>query len=155
MVRIYDGEVTRSITSQEFKKMRSKSLSGKWCFISVEKNRNTGKYEILEEAYARIHKEQNILLQELKKLGLTIDLFMCHESYKKTALWLFEKLSLAIPANKPLDPIEAKWISEAIMGGIIWADNNWKGYGRQYDETSLYPSIQQSALTFPIGKGSF
>ena len=135
--------------------MRSKSLSGKWCFISIEKNRSTGKYETLEEAYVRIHEEQNILLQESKKLGLTIDLFMCHGNYKKTALWLFEKLSLTIPANEPLDSIEAKWISDTMMGGIIWADNNWKGYGRQYDETSLYPSIQQSALTFPIGKGTF
>jgi len=155
LVKIYDGKFTRTITSQEFKKMRSKSLSGKWCFISIEKNRSTGKYETLEEAYVRIHEERNILLQESKKLGLTIDLFMCHGNYKKTALWLFEKLSLAIPANEPLDPIEAKWISDTMMDGIIWADNNWKGYGRQYDETSLYPSIQQSALTFPIGKGTF
>ena len=42
-----------------------------------------------------------------------------------------------------------------MMGGIIWANREWQGYGRQYDETSLYPSIQQSALTFPIGKGLF
>ena len=54
-----------------------------------------------------------------------------------------------------MDPIEAKWISEAIMDGIIWADNEWKGFGRQYDETSLYLSIQQSAFTFPISKGKF
>ena len=42
-----------------------------------------------------------------------------------------------------------------MIGGLIWADNNWEGTGRQYDGTSLYPSIQQSALTFPIGKGQF
>jgi hypothetical protein len=41
------------------------------------------------------------------------------------------------------------------MGGIIWAKNEWYGFGRQYDETSLYPSIQQSTLTFPISKGKF
>ena len=41
------------------------------------------------------------------------------------------------------------------MGGLIWADDDWQGYGKQYDETSLYPSIQQSALTFPISKGKF
>jgi hypothetical protein len=143
------------MSTLEFKALRSKSLSGKWCFISVEKNRSTGKYETLEEAYIRIHEERDILLQESKKLGLTIDLFMCHGSYKKVTLWLFEKLSIAISANEPLDPIEAKWISDTMMGGIIWADNNWEGYGRQYDETSLYPSIQQSALTFPISKGKF
>ena len=54
---------------------------------------------------------------------------MHNASYKNTALWLFERLSIAVPANKPLDPIEAKWISDAIMAGIIWADNNWEGYG--------------------------
>ena len=80
---------------------------------------------------------------------------MCHGNYKKVALWLFEKLSQAIPANEPLDPIETKWISEAMVGGLIWAKNGWKGFGRQYDETRLYPSIQQSALTFPIGKDKF
>ncbi|GET57856.1 hypothetical protein RhiirA1_460403 [Rhizophagus irregularis] len=53
-------------------------------------------------------------------------------------------------ANDPLDPIEAEWISDAMMGGLIWADNEWKGYGRQYDGTSLYPSIQQSNANFPI-----
>lgn len=155
IVKIYDGKSTRTISILELRKLQSKALFGKWCFIPVAKDKNTGKYETLEEAYERVHEERNTLLDESKKIGLTIDLFMCHGSYKRVALWLFEKLSQAIPANKPLDPIEAKWISEAMMGGIIWADNDWKGYGRQYDETSLYPSIQQSAITFPISKGKF
>ncbi|CAJ0747859.1 21954_t:CDS:2 [Entrophospora sp. SA101] len=93
--------------------------------------------------------------QESKKIGLSIDLFMCHGSYKKVALWLLERLSQAIRANEALDPMEAIWISNAMVGGIIWAQNDWKGYGRQYDETSLYPSIMQSAITFPISKGKF
>ena len=154
-VRVYDGNLIRIINIPEMRKLQSKALFGKWCFIPVEKNKNTGKYETLEEAYKRIYEERNILLEESKKIGLTIDLFMCHGSYKKVALWLFEKLSQAVPANEKMDPIEAKWISEAMMGGIIWADNEWKGFGRQYDETSLYPSIQQSAFTFPISKGKF
>ena len=62
LIKIYNGEFTYTITSQEFKKMRSKFLSGKWCFISIEKNRSTGKYETLEEAYVRIYEKQNILL---------------------------------------------------------------------------------------------
>ena len=155
IVKLYDDKSIRSITVPEFRKLQSKALFGKWCYVPVSKDKNTGKYESLEEAYKRIHEERNILLEESKKIGLTIDLFMCHGSYKKAALWLFEKLSQAVPANKPLDPIEAKWISDTMMGGIIWASNNWKGYARQYDMTSLYPSIQQSALTFPIGKGKF
>lgn len=153
-VKVYNGKDVQSIRIPEFRKLKSK-MYGKCCFISVEKNRKTGIFESVQEAYARIHEERNILLAESKKIGLTIDLFMCNGSYKQTALWLFERLSQAVPANELLDPIESKWISEAMMGGIIWADNDWKGHGRQYDETSLYPSIQQSALTFPIHKGKF
>jgi len=123
--------------------------------IPVEKSRETGKIETLEEAFSRIHEERNELLQESKKFGIKIDLFMCHGNYKKVALWLFEILSKGILANELLDPIEAKWISDTMMGGIIWAQNDWEGYGRQYDQTSLYPSIMQSTLTFPIGKGKF
>src|SRR5579871_1954454 len=151
VVRIYDGKSIRSISIPEFRKLQSKAAFGKWCYIPVDRKAK----ESLEEAYTRIHEERNALLEESKKIGLSIDLFMHNASYKKTALWLFERLSIAVSANEPLDPIEAKWISDTMMGGIIWADNNWEGYGRQYDNTSLYPSIQQSALTFPISKGKF
>ncbi|RHZ51846.1 hypothetical protein Glove_469g4 [Diversispora epigaea] len=37
-------------------------------------------------------------------------------SYKKVALWLFELLSKAVPANEPLNPIEAQWISNTMLG---------------------------------------
>ncbi|GBC48495.2 hypothetical protein GLOIN_2v1472929 [Rhizophagus irregularis DAOM 181602=DAOM 197198] len=108
-----------------------KTKNSKSSFIPVEKNRKTGVYETLEEAYQRIHDERNSFLQETKKFGLGIDLSYHNWSYKRTALWLFERLSVGIPANDPLDPIEAEWLSDAMMGGLIWADNEWKGYGRQ------------------------
>ncbi|GET52855.1 hypothetical protein GLOIN_2v1472929 [Rhizophagus irregularis DAOM 181602=DAOM 197198] len=108
-----------------------KTKNSKSSFISVEKNCKTGIYETLEEAYQRIHEERDVFLQTTKKFGLGIDLSYHNWSYKRTALWLFERLSVGIPANDPLDPIEAEWLSDAMMGGLIWADNEWKGYGRQ------------------------
>ncbi|UZO09295.1 uncharacterized protein OCT59_029528 [Rhizophagus irregularis] len=74
---------------------------------------------------------------------------------KRTAFWLFEWFSVGVSANDPLDPVEAELISDAMMGGLIWANNEWKGYGRQYDITSLYPSIQQLNANFPIRWGKF
>jgi hypothetical protein len=91
LVKVYDGQTTRSFIIPEFRKLKSK-LYGKCCFIAVEKNRKTGIFESPEEAYARIHEERDVLLKESKKIGLTIDLFMYNSSYKQTALWLFEKL---------------------------------------------------------------
>src|SRR5271170_5349411 len=79
---------------------------------------------------------------------------MCGGSEKVMALWIFEKCSHSIPANDPLDSQEAKWISDIMQGGLIWADNDWKGYGRQYDFTSMYPYLLQKYF-FPIKKGKF
>src|ERR1043165_10057006 len=104
--------------------------------MPVEKNKNTEKYKTLEEAYKKIYEERNVLLEKLKKISLTIDLFICHGNYKKVALWLFKKLNQAIPANEVLDPIEAKWISEAMVEGLIWAKNGWEGFGRQIGRAS-------------------
>jgi len=146
VVCIYDGKVTKSIAVQQFQKLK---FAGNYSFISVLRS------ESLEGAYTRITAEREAFLQETKKLGLPIDIALLDWDKRKTALWLFEKLSVGIPANEPLDALEAQWISKAMMGGIIWVQNDWKGYGRAYDETSLYPSIQQSAFNFPIGKGKF
>jgi hypothetical protein len=146
VVLIYDGKNTKSISVQQFQKLKFK---GNHSFIPVNRT------ETLEIAYTRIHAEREAFLEETKKLGLPIDIALLDWSIKKTSLWLFEKLSVGIPANEPLDALEAQWISKVMMGGIIWAQKDWKGYGREYDKTSLYPSIQQSASNFPIGKGKF
>ena len=41
---------------------------------------------------------------------------MCSGNEKVMALWLFEQCSIPIPANDPLDPQEAKWISDTMRG---------------------------------------
>ncbi|GBC44033.2 hypothetical protein GLOIN_2v1793417 [Rhizophagus irregularis DAOM 181602=DAOM 197198] len=147
VVTIYNGKTVKSLTVGQFQKGKN---SDSYSFIPIEKNRKTGIYETLEETYHRIHEERDSFLQATKKFGLGIDLSYHNWSYKRTALWLFERFSVGVPANDPLAPVEAEWISDAMMGGLIWADNEWKGYGRQYDVTSLYPSIQQSNANFPI-----
>jgi hypothetical protein len=151
-VMIYNNKKVKTLTSMQFQKAKN---SKSYAFVPIEKNRKTGVYETLDEAYQRIHEECDAFLQETKKFGLGIDLSYHNWSCKRTALWLFERLSVGVPANEPLDPIEAEWISASMMGGLIWADNDWQGYARQYDITSLYPSIQQSSSSFPIQKGKF
>ncbi|CAB4421995.1 unnamed protein product [Rhizophagus irregularis] len=100
------GNLTLNIVGilPEFLKFQ-KTKNSKSSSSPSRKNRKTGVYETLEEAYQRIHEERDAFLQATKKFG--------------------------VPANDPLDPIEAEWISDAMMGGLIWADNEWKGYGRQ------------------------
>ncbi|UZO20575.1 uncharacterized protein OCT59_012998 [Rhizophagus irregularis] len=152
VVIIYNDKTVKSLTVGQFQKGKN---SDSYSFIPIEKNCKTGIYETLEKTYQRIHEERDSFLQATKKFGLGINLSYHNWSYKRTALWLFERFSVGVPANDPLDPIEAEWINDAMIGGLIWADNEWKGYGRQYDVTSLYPSIQQSNANFPIRQGKF
>ncbi|RHZ83556.1 hypothetical protein Glove_91g113 [Diversispora epigaea] len=107
IVTLYDGKSFKTTTIPELRKLQSKSVYSEWCLISVKKSYKTGIYETLEETYIRIHDERNTFLEESKKLGLSIDLFRHYGSYKKVALWLFELLSKAVPANEPLNSIEA------------------------------------------------
>ncbi|UZO10301.1 uncharacterized protein OCT59_001892 [Rhizophagus irregularis] len=152
VVTIYNGKTVKSLTVGQFQKGKN---SDSYSFIPIE-NCKTGIYETLEETYQRIHEERDSFLQATKKFGLGIDLSYHNWSYKRTATaFSFARFSVGVPANDPLDPVEAEWISDAIMGGLIWADNEWKGYGRQYDVTSLYPSIQQLNANFPIRQGKF
>ncbi|PKK60743.1 hypothetical protein RhiirC2_792879 [Rhizophagus irregularis] len=96
VVTIYNGKTVKSCTIGQFQKTKNSKSS----FIPVEKNHKTRIYETLEEAYQRIHEEHDTFLQVTKRL------------------------SVGIPPNEPLDPIEAKWISDAMMGGLIWAKND-------------------------------
>ena len=41
-----------------------------------------------------------------------------------------------------------------MKGGLIWAENDWKGYGEQYDITSMYPSLM-CKMQWPVRKGEF
>ena len=67
-----------------------------------------GRSESLEETYIRINAEREAFLEETKKLGIPIDIALLDWNIKKTAIWLFEKLSIGVPANELFDPLEAQ-----------------------------------------------
>ena len=150
-VELYDGKSFSTIPLVKFKKQIYSSP--KYCYIEVRKKKDKT-FETLTEAYTRFNEERNALLEKSKKFGIPMDISMCGGNEKVMALWAFERCSLSVPANEPLDPQEAKWISDTMRGGLIWAKNEWKGHGRQYDFTSMYPYLLQKYF-FPIKKGKF
>jgi hypothetical protein len=150
-VELYDGKKCWTQPLIEFREQIYKSPEYSFIQVRKKKDRNL---ETVEEAFYRFNEERNALLEKSKKFGLPMDINMCGGSEKVMALWLFERCSQAIPANEPLDPQEAHWISDTMRGGLIWANNEWKGYGRQYDFTSMYPYLLQKYF-FPVKKGKF
>lgn len=150
-MELYDGKSTWTMPLAEFK--AHMYSSPEFCFIEVRKKKNR-EFETVLEAFNRFNEQRDALLEKSKNLGIPMDIKMCGGNEKIMALWLFERCSIPIPANDPLDPQEAKWISDTMRGGLIWADNEWRGYGRQYDFTSMYPYLLQK-YSFPIKKGKF
>jgi len=152
-VYLYDGNNTKSIPYAKFLEIKKKRWSSPWCLIPVEKNRIEKRMETLEETYERFNEESNTL--RAKTEGF-IDLNRTGGSYKITALRLFQQWSKGAPKSEPLSPQEAKWISDAMMGGIIWGEKNWKGEAEQYDYTSMYPFLmKKKGIQFPVGAGEF
>lgn len=150
-VELYDGKHAWTCPISEFREIIYKSP--KYCYIEVRKKKD-GTFETHTEAFQRFNQERDALLATSKNFGIPMDMLKCAGNEKVMALWLFEKCSNSIPANEPLDPQEAKWISDTMRGGLIWADNDWRGYGRQYDFTSMYPYLLQKYF-FPVKKGKF
>src|SRR6266480_5740201 len=150
-VELYDGKKHWTEPLAEFKEQMYKS--SKYCFINVRRKKN-GCFEDVEEAFNRFNEERDALLEKSRNFGIPMDMKLCAGKEKVMALWLFERCSNSIPANEPLDSQEARWISDTMRGGLIWADNDWEGYGRQYDFTSMYPYLLQRYF-FPIKKGKF
>lgn len=155
IVNCYDGTLEKywDITTRELRRLKSESWSGQWCFVKVSRKKN-GIFESFKEAFTRFNLERDDLLEKSKQMGLPIDLQKCGGSYKIAALWTFEQLSRAVPANEPLDPLEAEWLRNSMKGGLIWAENGWSGTAEQYDFTSMYPFLLTKYF-FPIGKGNF
>ncbi|CAJ0636241.1 13111_t:CDS:2 [Entrophospora sp. SA101] len=56
-VKIFNGKDVCTVTTIEWQKLQSKSRFGKNCYIPVVKDKNSGIYESLDEAYTRIHEE--------------------------------------------------------------------------------------------------
>jgi|GEM_PF-6275635 len=141
------GTNHRTGTFKELYKLQSRPIKSKYCLVLSRHG------ETLEETYIRFSKEADELLEATKGF---IDLRR-FGSYKATALWIFSTLSRCICASEPLSPQEAKWISDAMKGGIIWAEKDWEGEAEQYDYTSMYPSIQihKNAVQWPVGAGEF
>ncbi|GBC20254.2 hypothetical protein GLOIN_2v1472929 [Rhizophagus irregularis DAOM 181602=DAOM 197198] len=149
------GDITESLRSQyttakqlslaqlrSFKKLRIQKF-----FHPVEKNRKTGVYELLKK-HIRESRGAEFLSTGDKEVRFRNRLIIHNWSYKRTALWLFERLSVGIPANDPLDPIEAEWLSDAMMGGLIWADKS----GRAMEDSMTQQVYTRGGIAGRVAK---
>lgn len=147
VVHFYDGISHWTGTYQELYDIRCTPRSGDWCLVPSRRNHS----ETLEETYTRFNQEANELL---KKTNNVIDLRKAG-AYKPITLKYFRTKSQGIRPNGPLSPSEAQWISDTMMGGLIWGEL-WEGEAEQYDVTSMYPSLMiKPGVTWPIDAGEF
>ena len=123
IVEFYDGKNFSIRTVQDLTNLKAHRWSGEHCFIRPEKKKD-GEIETLKEAFLQFNEQASALFEITKKMGLGLNLYNAGGSYKIAALWLFEKLSQGVIHNQELDPLESKWISDAMKGSLIWAEND-------------------------------
>ncbi|PKK67858.1 hypothetical protein RhiirC2_782994 [Rhizophagus irregularis] len=77
------------------------------------------------------------MIRQFQKTKNSKNSFISVEKNRKTGVYETLKKIVEVPANDSLDPVEAEWISDAMMEELIWANNEWQDYRRQYDVTNF------------------
>ena len=139
----YDGLKEFEISKEYFDDINNFKTD----YILVSKA--NGKLSFEEE-----YKKFKHIADKLKELTKgEIDLYKTG-TIKRTALYLFQRLSEDIPNPEAIDQIEKEWIENAGIGAII-NFTKYEGPAYKYDIKSQYPSIMKSVLLLPIKSGEF
>jgi len=136
-----DGE----ITTDQLAENKNNPITAKYILLKCNKNEIS-----LKDFYEDFIKRA----EEIKEItNEKIDLFMCGGKYKLTALNLFHNMTRVINPD-PIDSVEAKWLTEAFVGGIEWCKACELENGYSFDVNSMYSYIMMS-IQVPIRKGEF
>ena len=74
-------------------------------------------------------------------------------SIRRVALAAWRMNSLAVAAPPQLGPVEQKWVSAAMRGGLIYGKKGWSGMAIGLDINSCYPAVLASASMVPMMPG--
>lgn len=67
---------------------------------------------------------------------------------------IFRYMSKMLKEPEPISPVESSIISKSFMGGLLYAEKGYQGYGITYDVNSMYPSVMvDKYLSFPMSEG--
>jgi hypothetical protein len=140
----YDGEDEYLMTREEQNKHNYKN--SQYIIINKSKNKNL----TLKEEYDEFIINANILKKESNNI---INLFKTGND-KATALNLFDRFTKTILNPPNILQVEANFVSKATQGAIIFTEK-YSGPAWKYDVKSMYPSIMNSGMLFPIKEGEF
>ena len=140
----YDGVKTYELSKEE----RDKHYNFETDSMLIVKRDNDN---TLEEEYKEFIHDAEILKKETKGY---INLYKTGYKDKVTALDLFDRYTKHIMKAPIIYQAEANFINNASTGAIIFFDD-YTGPAYKYDVVSMYPSIMNSKILFPIKEGEF
>ncbi len=145
-VKFYDGK-TESI--QKLSKIRGWQAEQKYSspYILIK---SRGALPIKDQ-YAKFIANADVLKE---KTNGKYNLYKCGCPLK-AVLNRFYELNPCLDADI-IEQLEAEWLSDCHMGGLIWAQKGYEGPAYKYDINSAYPTVLLHHLfSFPIKKGTF
>jgi hypothetical protein len=151
VVSVYGGVLGKRIKAGTFpiayfKDQKRKTFTSPFCFVKIEDSKT------MEETYNDFIKFADTLKEATDG---RINLYKSGGNLTLPALQLFNEMTKKIQAEE-IEQDEAIWIEKAMMGALIWAENNYKGKGYKYDVVSEYSSILRNQRFYiPIKRGEF
>ncbi len=140
----FDGENEYYLSKEE----RNKHFNFETDYLLVVRRDN--KLTLREEYDAFIQDADNLK----KQTNNFVNLYKTGYKDKVVALDLFDRYTKHIAKPPKILQAEADYIKKASQGAIIFTDD-YTGPGWKYDICSMYPSMMNSGMLFPIKEGEF
>ena len=141
----YDGEVTKTESTEQFLKRFANRYESKYFYMKCAKK------EELKDMHNEFVQNADGLKDATKG---RINMYKTH-SIKNTALKLFYDMIQHIGDASGVDDNEAEFILGCYRGGLLYHNKGYKGPAWKGDVCSMYPSLMASKLMYPYKKGEF
>ena len=139
-VNVYDGNKLKSMSTDEFNIFKKTHL-----FITTKKPFT------IEQTYNNFIEDQSVLYCASDKF---INLFNYPNLLFATfGIWTMKTKGISMPDE--ITPMEAKFINGAFCGGLIWAEEKYKGKLYECDINSAYPSALKYQFRCMTSEGQF
>lgn len=121
----------------------------------VKKNPDQHKYVLIPANKKQTIKESYEKFEELRKTFFKLDVDICQWGTTKNIALYYWLSTISHITFEDVDLTEQRWIKEAYMGSIIYANKGYEGKGHSYDKRSFYPYLMKGTKLYPYKKGSF
>ena len=128
-------------------------------FKTYHEMKTNYKYLLMKSETDDLYEDYADFMHKSRTMAILSDNFIDmkkYRSYTLAAVDTWRRLSKLYNFSSPIDNAEGHLLQKSFLGGLMYAEKNYKGFGVSYDINSLYPAMMvKNEFQIPIEPGEF